>query len=91
VVLVMVVRPLDRPACNEASDKRAEDHGMRCSRCAEYYYGCPHVNTLTLDMSTEEATRVRARYAFGKLHNPDHDTTSYRDTAQPHPMPCRSD
>jgi hypothetical protein len=30
-------------------------------------------------MTDEEAERVKARYAFGVLHNPDHDTTSYRD------------
>lgn len=31
-------------------------------------------------MDCEEAERVRARYALGKLHNPNHDTTSYRDS-----------
>jgi hypothetical protein len=77
--VVLVMRPLERPACYEASGFRAEKFGMRCSHCGGLYYGCPHVNTLTLDMSNEEAERVAARHAFGKLHNPDHDTTSYRD------------
>lgn len=53
----------------------------RCTRCGEIFHSskCPHNNTLDVTLSEEEAARIRARYAFGKLYNPDHDTTSYRD------------
>lgn len=52
---------------------------LRCARCGQFYDTCVHLNCGVLDMSEEEAQRVQARYAFGRLHNPDHDTTSYRD------------
>jgi hypothetical protein len=52
----------------------------RCARCGQPWPKCQHTDgLLTRTMSGEEVTRVKARYAFGKLHNPDHDTTSYRD------------
>lgn len=65
----------------------------RCSRCGQDWWwrwrydgnaNCVHtIGCKVVDMSDEEAERVRARYAFGKLHNPDHDNASYRDKAQP--------
>lgn len=30
-------------------------------------------------MDDDEAARVKARYAFGKRFNPNHDEASYRD------------
>lgn len=58
-----------------------------CARCGCLYFTfpemptapCVHVNTADPEIGPEEAERIRARYAFGKLHNPDHDTTSYTD------------
>lgn len=52
---------------------------VRCSRCGQLFVECIHFRTGVNDMSDAEAVRVQARYAFGKRHNPDHDTTSYRD------------
>lgn len=50
-----------------------------CSRCGEKFWGCPHHGTLAYDITAAEAERIRARYALGKLHNPEHDTANYRD------------
>ena len=51
----------------------------RCARCGDWYPACPHTGTHVYDGTDDEAARVRARYALGRRHNPDHDTTSYRD------------
>lgn len=58
---------------------------LRCARCGDLFYGntCVHNGTAVEDMTDDEAARVRARYAIGKKHNPNHDETSYRDRAQP--------
>lgn len=55
--------------------------GTYCVRCGEPAYSdkCVHPVGLHTEISRDEAQRIRARYALGKLHNPDHDTTSYRD------------
>lgn len=53
-----------------------------CARCGEHAYhplSCVHLPFYLAVMSRDEAMRVRARYALGKLHNPEHDITSYRD------------
>lgn len=54
-----------------------------CARCGEEVWTsrCVHPIQCTADVtiSVEEVERIRARYAWGKLYNPDHDTTSYRD------------
>ena len=78
--------PYTCPAYNQAvkeiltpTPPRTAWHLFRCARCGEQFQQCFHVNTAVKDMSDEEAARVKARYAFGQLHNPDHDTTSYRD------------
>jgi hypothetical protein len=54
---------------------------VRCGRCGAPYYtgGCYHLNTARPTISAAEGDRMRARWAYGKLFNPDHDTTSYRD------------
>jgi hypothetical protein len=63
------------------SDVIEEIENLRCARCGKKYYGdgCIHTHTAVDDMTDEEAKRVQARYALGKLHNPDHDTANYRD------------
>lgn len=70
---------------------RASLERLRCARCGDLFYGntCVHNGTAVEDMTDDEAKRVRARYAFGKLHNPDHDTTSYRDQHYDHPIENR--
>lgn len=52
-------------------------------RCGQLYYAsgsiCAHTGTRAYNIDTEHAVRVQARYALGKLHNLDHDTTLYVD------------
>lgn len=47
-------------------------------RCGKFYDRCKHINT-AMKMSPEHADRIKARYALGKMFNPDHDNTSYTD------------
>lgn len=58
-------------------------HGWYCARCGVFSINslgaCVHPVTCIQIIKHDEAERIRARYALGKLHNPDHDTTSYRD------------
>lgn len=63
----------------------------RCGRCGEDWdpphirRNCVHPFTCrVIDMSDQEAERVKARYALGKRTNPDHDETSYRDKYYDH-------
>lgn len=48
-----------------------------CGRCGERV-PCHHLNCSTIT-DADHAERIRARYAFGKLYNPDHDTATYTD------------
>lgn len=59
-----------------------------CMRCGQPYYSrhgsandgiCVHTNTSAYNITSEHALRIQARYALGKQHNPDHDTTLYTD------------
>lgn len=60
-----------------------------CARCGQLYYACGgstggagiciHTGTRVYNIDQEHAVRIQARYAFGKLHNPDHDETRYTD------------
>lgn len=55
-----------------------------CRRCGEPPHKCRHGFTVghhTTDPA--HAARIRARYALGRIYNPDHDTTSYTDCAYP--------
>ncbi len=57
--------------------RRDQQNLHYCARCGEVL-PCTHINCSTVDDS-EHALRIRARYALGRVHNPDHDTTDYRD------------
>lgn len=57
---------------------------LHCKRCGEFYDHCKHTNTYDCalaggEITPEHAERIRARYAFGREHNPDHDTADYTD------------
>jgi hypothetical protein len=57
---------------------------LYCGRCGELYIDvtkCPHHGTSAHDLDLEEAIRIRARYAFAKQFDPEHDEeeSSYRD------------
>lgn len=56
----------------------------RCRRCGRFYRACPHLGTGDREnvIDEEHAARIRARHAFGRLHNPDHDTADYTDEGQ---------
>lgn len=58
---------------------------MFCNRCGQDMLHCIHAfhTNPGLISDPEHAQRIRARYAFGKLYNPDHDTTSYVDAPGP--------
>lgn len=47
-------------------------HIPMCARCGEVYERCNHFQCAVINMTPAHATRVRARYALGKAHNPDH-------------------
>ena|SRR5674476_102281 len=49
-----------------------------CARCGSDMAQCC-VHEVAVVWNGVHAERIRARYAFGKLYNPDHDQTSYRD------------
>ena len=52
---------------------------MFCCRCGVKYRNCPHLNTVDASIDDAHAERIRARYAWGREFNPDHDETSYTD------------
>ncbi len=48
-----------------------------CCRCGEVV-PCHHVSCDVIE-DPDHAERIRARYAFGKRYNPDHDEAIYTD------------
>ena len=59
-----------------------------CMRCGQIYHSpkgtsfgglCVHNNTAAYNIDADHALRIQARYALGKQHNPDHDSTQYAD------------
>lgn len=64
-----------------ATSPTDETINVRCDRCGSPYFSeqCVHINTANPDITVAEGNRMRARWAYGRRFNPDHDTTSYRD------------
>lgn len=58
---------------------------LYCGRCGGRYFSgpgdpkCNHTNTADPAVDDTHAERIRARWAIGRQHNPDHDETDYRD------------
>jgi hypothetical protein len=50
-----------------------------CIRCGRLPLQCVHGWSLAMVADRAHADRIAARYAFGKLHDPDHDTADYTD------------
>lgn len=63
------------PAANRLMHEITPGAVLFCCRCGRHL-PCTHINCDATE-DADRAVRIRARYALGREHNPDHDTTDY--------------